>query len=100
MKRLLRIATLALPLTILAAAPAYADAKTRDKTTVQFEGMLGRMFNLFGGKAAKEGVEAKTAVKGSRKATINDTAGHIVDLSEEKVYDLDMRKKTYTVTTF
>jgi hypothetical protein len=100
MKRLLRIATLALPLTILAAAPAYADAKTRDKTTVKFEGMLGRMFNLFGGKAAKEGVEAKTAVKGSRKATINDNNGHIVDLSEEKVYDLDMRKKTYTVTTF
>jgi hypothetical protein len=100
MKRLLRIATLALPLTILAAAPAYADVKTRDKTTVKFEGMLGRMFNLFGGKAAKEGVEAKTAVKGSRKATINDSTGHIVDLSEEKVYDLDMRKKTYTVTTF
>jgi hypothetical protein len=100
MKRLLRIATLALPLIALAAAPAYADAKTRDKTTVKFEGMLGRMFNLFGGKAAKEGVEAMTAVKGNRKATLGDSTGKIVDLSEEKVYDLDMRKKTYTVTTF
>jgi hypothetical protein len=62
--------------------------------------MLGRMFNLFGGKGAKEGVEGQTAVKGNRKATTNDTTGHIVDLSEEKVYDLDMKKKSYTVTTF
>jgi hypothetical protein len=100
MKRLARIAIVALPLMTLAAAPAYADVKTRDKSTIKFEGMLGRMFNLFGGKAAKEGVEGLTAVKGSRKATITDASGHIVDLSEEKVYDLDMKKKTYTVTTF
>jgi len=100
MKRLARIAMVALPLMTLAAVPAYADVKTRDRSNVKFEGMLGRMFNLFGGKAAKEGVEGLTAVKGSRKATINDSTGHIVDLSEEKVYDLDMKKKTYTVTTF
>ena len=81
----------------LAAAPAYADVKTRDRTTVKFEGMLGRMFNLFGGGKPAEGT---TAVKGNRKATIRDTTGQIVDLSEEKVYDLDMKKKTYTVTTF
>jgi hypothetical protein len=100
MKRLARIAMVALPLMTLAAVPAYADVKTRDRSNIKFEGMLGRMFNLFGGKAAKEGVEGLTAVKGSRKATINDSTGHIVDLSEEKVYDLDMKKKTYTVTTF
>jgi hypothetical protein len=100
MKRVIRIAVLALPLLALAAAPAHAEAKTRDKTQVKFEGMLGRMFSLFGGKGAREGIESKTAVKGNRKATINDTTGHIIDLSEEKVYDLDMRKKTYTVTTF
>jgi hypothetical protein len=100
MKRLARIAIVALPLMTLAAAPAYADVKTRDKTTLKFEGMLGRMFNLFGGKAAKEGIEGLTALKGSRKATINGNTGTIVDLSEEKVYDLDMKKKTYTVTTF
>ena len=60
MKRLVRIAIVALPLMTLA-APAYAEVKTRDKTQVKFEGMLGRMFNLFGGKSAKEGVESKTA---------------------------------------
>ena len=99
MKRLARIAIVALPLMTLAAA-TYADVKTRDRSTIKFEGMLGRMFNLFGGKAAREGVEGLTAVKGSRKSTISDASGHIVDLSEEKVYDLDMKKKTYTVTTF
>jgi hypothetical protein len=100
MNRLARIALVALPLMTLAAAPAYAEVKTRDKTTVKFEGMLGRMFNLFGGKAAKEGTINTTAVKGNRKASIGDTTGSIVDLSEEKVYELDMKKKTYTVTTF
>jgi|tagenome__1003787_1003787.scaffolds.fasta_scaffold20671960_2 hypothetical protein len=97
MKRLVKIGLIALPLATLAAAPAFAEVKTRDKTTVKFE---GRLLNLFLGKAAKEGVEQKVAVKGNRKATINDRTGTIVDLSEEKVYDLDMKKKTYTVTTF
>jgi hypothetical protein len=100
MKRLVRIAMVALPLMTLAAAPAYADVKTRDKSTIKFEGMLGRMFSLFGGKAAKEGVEGRTAVNKTRKATLSDTTGTIIDLSEEKVYDLDMKKKSYTVTTF
>jgi hypothetical protein len=100
MKRLARIAIVALPLMTLATAPAYAEVKTRDKTQVKFEGMLGRMFNLFGGKSAKEGVEGRTAVKGNRKATMNDSGGTIVDLSEEKIYDIDVKKKQYTVTTF
>jgi len=39
-------------------------------------------------------------VKGNRKITINDTTGEIVDLSEEKIYKLDMKKKTYEVITF
>jgi hypothetical protein len=100
MKRLARIAIVALPLLTLAASPVYADVKTRDKSTVKFEGMLGRMFNLFGGKSARDGVEGTTAVKGNRKATITDASGQIVDLAEEKIYDLDLKKKTYTVTTF
>ena len=100
MKRFGYLVSIALPVAMFVAAPALADMKTRDRTQVHFEGMLGRMFSLFGGKAAKEGVESSTAVKGNRKATFNDTTGKIIDLSEEKVYDLDVRKKTYTVTTF
>ena len=31
---------------------------------------------------------------------MSDTTGQIIDLTEEKIYDLDIKKKTYTVTTF
>ena len=82
------------------AAPALADVKTRDKGQVKFEGMLGTMMRMFGGKALSEGIVSTNAVKGNRKATLNDMTGRIVDLDEQKVYDLDMKKKAYTVTTF
>jgi hypothetical protein len=39
-------------------------------------------------------------VKGDRKAELNDAFGRIVDLKEEKVYELDVKKKTYEVVTF
>lgn len=99
MKRLARIAIVALPLLMLA-APALAEVKTRDKTQVKFEGLLGKFYSFFGGKSAKEGVEGKTAVKGTRKATLSDTGGTIIDLAEEKIYTLDVKKKEYTVKTF
>src|SRR3954469_23157351 len=99
MKRLVRIVFVSLALASVA-APLGAEVKTRDKSQVKFEGTLGRVLNFFGGKAAKEGVESRTAVKGSRKATLNDNGGTIIDLAEEKVYELDAKKKTYTVKTF
>lgn len=99
MKRLVRIAFVALALAAVA-APAFAEVKTRDKSQVKFEGFLGKMFNLFGGKSAKEGIESRSAVKGNRKAILNDNGGTIIDLGEEKVYELDAKKKTYTVKTF
>jgi len=77
-----------------------ADVKTEEKTLVQFEGMLGRMARMFGGKAAKEGVIATVAVKGDRMARIGGDTGEIVDLAEEKVYQLDLKKKTYRPMTF
>ncbi|HET7219421.1 MAG TPA: hypothetical protein VFJ02_15295 [Vicinamibacterales bacterium] len=95
-----RSCALALALLTFTAAAASADVKNREKGQVKFEGMLGTMTRMFGGKAASEGIISTNAVKGSRKATLNDTTGRIVDLQEEKVYDLDMKKKEYTVTTF
>jgi hypothetical protein len=77
-----------------------ADVRADQKTHIEFGGTLGRMMNFFGGKAAKEGVVSTVAVKGDRKATMSDQTGQIIDLAEEKVYDLDLRKKTYKVTTF
>ena len=99
MKRVFRLAMVAVPVLMLA-APSYAEVKTRDKSQVKFEGLLGKMFNLFGGKSAKEGIETRSAVKGNRKAVLSDTGGTIIDLSEEKVYELDLRKKEYRVKTF
>jgi hypothetical protein len=100
MKRLLICCAIAFPMVALTAGPALAEVKTREKTHVALGGMMGKMFNLFGGKSAKEGVVSTTAVKANRKATMNESTGQIVDLSEEKIYDLDMKKKTYEVTTF
>lgn len=77
-----------------------ADVKTDEKSHVEFAGMLGRMVNLFGGKGAREGVTTTIAVKGDRKVTSGENTAQIVDLGEEKVYDLDLRKKSYKVTTF
>ena len=77
-----------------------ADVRADEKNRVQLAGMLGRMVNLFGGKAAREGVTSTRAVKGNRMATRNEMTSQIIDLNEEKIYDLDMKKKTYKVTTF
>ena len=84
MKRLFISCVIAFPLLALVAAPAWAEVKTREKTHITLGGMMGKVFNLFGGKAAKEGVVGTTAVKGNRKATMNESNGQIVDLTEEK----------------
>jgi len=100
MKRL-SVAVLVAVGVCLASGPSVrADVKTQEKGLVKFEGMLGRMMNMFGGKAAKEGIVSNIAVKGDRKASLTDNGGRIIDLGEEKVYDIDARKKTYKVTTF
>jgi len=93
-------AALGAALFILSTHSLGADVRADQKTHVEFGGMLGRVVNFFGGKAAKEGVVSTVAVKGDRKATMNEQTGQIVDLAEEKVYDLDLRKKSYRVTTF
>ena len=99
MKNTFRWSTVALA-AVLAAPVLQADVKTRAKTTFALEGMLGGVVRVFGGRAAKEGIESTTAVKGNRKSTMNDTSGQIVDLTEEKVYAVDVKKKEYRVTTF
>jgi hypothetical protein len=82
------------------AVAARADVKTEEKSLVKFEGMMGRMMGLFGGKAMREGIINTVAVRGNRKMTVNDQTGQIVDLDEEKIYELDIKDKRYKVTTF
>ncbi|MGH9458811.1 MAG: hypothetical protein ACRD2J_14355 [Thermoanaerobaculia bacterium] len=84
----------------LAAPTLLADATVEQNTKVTFGGFLGRVANLFGGKAAKEGIATTSIVSGDRRALVMGDSAEIVDLGEEKIYNLDLRRKTYTVTTF
>lgn len=87
-------------LVVFASYGVLADVRTEQKTQVQFGGMLGRVMNLFGGKAAREGITSTVIVKGDRKVTTTDNTSQIIDLAEERIYDLDLRRRTYKVTTF
>jgi hypothetical protein len=100
MNRSRLVAPLLVALLAAGSHPLKADVKTEEKTRVQFAGVLGGIVNLFGGKSAREGVTSAVALKGERKATTSGDTGRIVDLAEEKIYDLDVKRKTYKVMTF
>lgn len=100
MKHSVMVGIATVVLIVAAAASVRAEIKTEEKSQVKFEGMMGRMMGLFGGKVAKEGTISTVAIKGNRKMTTNEYSGEIIDLDEQKVYNLDMRKKSYEVITF
>jgi hypothetical protein len=100
MKRVRILSSLLFLSLLFPVALVKAEIKTEEKNLVKFEGIMGTMMGLFGGKAAKEGIINTVALRGNRKATMNDSTGEIIDLSEEKVYSLDLKKKTYEVATF
>lgn len=85
---------------VVAAVPLAADVRTEQKTKIAFGGALGKVVNMFGGKAARDGVVQTVAVSGDRKMTVTDRTGQLVDLAEEKIYDIDFEDKRYEVTTF
>src|SRR5215218_6916248 len=85
---------------VFASSTLLADVRSDQRVKFQLGGAIGKLVNIFGGKGAREGVTSMVAVKGNRQATMSDSNGQIIDLSEEKIYDLDVKKKTYTVTTF
>jgi hypothetical protein len=79
----------------LAVPVLRADVKTTQKAQIKLEGMLGRMM-----RGGGDGVTSTVALKGTRKASMNPTTGEIVDLAEQKVYRIDVKKKEYKVLTF
>ena len=86
---------------VLVTAVVHADVKTKEKTQIKFGGgILGSIMNRAAGDAAKDGVINTVAVKGNRMSSIGDSTGQIIDLTEEKIYELDLKKKEYKVTTF
>jgi hypothetical protein len=95
-----RIAAAVLCVTLGATVAVRADVREDQKTKFQLAGAIGKLVNMFGGRGAREGVDSTVAVKGNRKSTITGDNGQIVDLTEEKIYDLDLKRKTYTVVTF
>jgi len=98
MKRVL-VSSAVLAAALLAIVPALrADVTTKEKTTFKMEGIMGGMINRAMG--GSDGITSTVAVKGNRMARIGEKNGQIIDLSEEKVYTLDIGKKEYTVMTF
>src|SRR6478752_4120847 len=89
-----------LGLAVVAATPLMAQVKTVEKTKMEFAGPLGGMMKIFGGGAARNGTTKTVAVKGNRKMTIEEDTAELIDLSEEKVYQIDMKGKSYKVVTF
>jgi len=79
----------------------FASVKTEQRTTVKFEGAIGRVVGLFGGDAATDGLVTTTVVENDRMYTSSDDRrAESIDLAEGRMYDLDLRDKTYEVTTF
>ena len=87
-------------LVLALSAGLSADVKSKQKSQVKFEGMLGRMMGMFGGKAAKEGIINTVAISGDREMTVTDQTGELIDLAAEKVFQLDFKGKSYKVQTF
>lgn len=91
---------LILSLFVFWSVSAGAAVKTEQKTLTTFGGLLGKMSGMFGGKSAKEGIMETVAVKGNRKITRTNDTGQIIDLDEEKIYELNIKGKSYRVVTF
>jgi hypothetical protein len=100
MRTTLRTGIAVVALGAIAGASLTADVRSQEKSRVQLGGALGRMASMFGGKAAKEGITSEVAVKGDRKLTRTDDRGQIIDLAQEKVYEIDYADKSYKVATF
>lgn len=96
----LRLSVVTAACVLIAAATIHADVKTQERSQFELGGMLGKVAGIFGGKDAREGTVTTVAIKGSRQSTMGDSTGQIIDLAEEKVYDIDVRRKTYRVATF
>ena len=94
------VSLVTLSLIFLLASTTLASVKTEQKTIITFAGMLGRMMGMFGGDAAKDGVVTTTVVDDRMYTSSDDRTGQIVDLNERRIYDLDLRDKTFEVTTF
>jgi hypothetical protein len=83
-----------------AGATLRADAKTRERVSTKFEGILARLAEQLGDASFKDGVTDTCAVKGNRMLCVGESTGTLIDLDDQKVYLLNPKRKDYTVQTF
>jgi hypothetical protein len=95
-----RLASIAVALLVVApGSPVLlADVKTQQRTTMKFEGFFGGMLSRMAG--GSDGTTSTISVKGDRMARFDQNNGQIVDLAEERIYTVDLRRKEYTTMTF
>jgi hypothetical protein len=98
MKRWILSSTTLLAAVALVTVGVRADVKTTEHTTLKFEGMMGAIINRMAG--GSDGITSTLALKGNRLARTTGSTGQIIDLGEQKVYTLDIKKKEYRVMTF
>ena len=85
---------------VLAASPLMAEVKMQEKTKIEFAGPVGAIMKAFGGKSYRDGIQETVSLKGNRKMTVSGDTAELIDLAEEKVYQIDMKGKSYRVLTF
>lgn len=84
---------------VLLVAPILrADVATTEKSSFKLEGFIGGMITKMAGGGGEN--TSKMSLKGDRMATFGETTGSIIDLKEQKIYSIDMKKKEYVVMTF
>jgi hypothetical protein len=96
MKRTSLWIALAAALTV-AVPPLLADVKTQQKTTARLEGLLGTFMN----RRLGDGTVSTVSVKGNRMSRVDDKGQmQIIDLTEQKIYTVEIKDKSYKVMTF
>ncbi len=100
MNRRIALCAASLVLALVVPASALADARVDQNTKMKIAGPLGAIANVFMGKAAKEGLDSTQCLKGDRLLSRYGDNGELIDLAQEKVWQINFKKETYTVRTF
>ncbi len=85
---------------VVPAVALAAEARVEQNTKMKIGGPIGALANVFMGKAAKEGLDQIQSLKGERLLSRTGDTGELIDLAQEKVWQLNFKKETYTVRTF
>ena len=77
---------------LMVGSTAFADATVDQLVKSRFSGK-GKILNVFGGKAAKDGLEIRAAVGGDRKATKTGKNVEVIDLAEQMIWRYSVNRK-------